>query len=65
MIPRQDLHRAEWYTSSYSSSSGSNCVEVAPAVRLVGVRDSKHHAAGVLAVAPHTWATFLTAVRSL
>jgi len=63
MTPRRSLDQADWYTSSYSTGSGDNCVEVGPATRVVGVRDSKHRAAGALAVTFCTWAAFLTAVK--
>jgi len=63
MTQRRDLDQARWRTSSYSSGSGSDCVEVGPAGRLVGVRDSKNRAVGALAVSPHTWAAFVEMVR--
>jgi len=63
MIRQRDLDRARWRTSSYSSGGGQNCVEVGPAGRLVGVRDSKNRAVGALAVSPRAWAAFIDAVR--
>jgi hypothetical protein len=36
-----DLSTATWHKSSYSSGSGSNCVEVAVIPGVVAIRDSK------------------------
>ena len=52
--------KAEWIKSSYSTSSGPDCVEVAvPDERHVLVRDSKNPHGPRLALAPTAWATFL------
>ena len=53
---------ARWRTSSYSSGN-TNCVEVAGAVELVGVRDSKDRAAGPLVLAAPAWSALLTSMR--
>lgn len=50
-----------WRTSSYSGNSG-NCVQVAGSERAVGVRDSKHPAAGTLVFPTGGWAHFLRAL---
>jgi hypothetical protein len=48
----------DWFKSSYSGSSGDNCVEVAIRPNAVHVRDSKDTDTGQLAI-PHTaWAAF-------
>ncbi|MGV9250427.1 DUF397 domain-containing protein [Streptomyces sp. NPDC003697] len=49
----------KWIRSSYSTSDGPDCVEVAAAPGRVLVRDSKHPDGPRLALAPSTWATFL------
>jgi hypothetical protein len=60
-MPTLDLSGARWRKSSRSSNV-ANCVEVAVTVGAVAVRDSKDPAGGVLAVPPHTWAAFTTAL---
>ncbi|MFF0227923.1 DUF397 domain-containing protein [Streptomyces sp. NPDC004629] len=54
-----DPARAQWRKSSYSGSSGGECVEVADLGGRVAVRDSKDLQAGRFAVAPKAWAAFL------
>ncbi|MEU3447127.1 DUF397 domain-containing protein [Streptomyces thermolilacinus] len=50
----------EWCKSSYSSSGdGNDCVEVAPTPCLVHVRDSKNVDGPRLAVARHSWCSFV------
>ncbi|MER6531912.1 DUF397 domain-containing protein [Streptomyces sp. NPDC001508] len=59
METSQQLKSATWRKSSYSSSNGGDCVEVADLTALVAVRDSKNHEAGRFAVAPEAWTAFL------
>lgn len=47
-----------WFKSSYSGSSGDNCVEVAASPAAVLVRDSKDTARQPLAVSLDAWAAF-------
>ena len=47
-----------WRKSSYSGSSGGNCVEVAGTVGAVMVRDTKNRDALTLAFPPRAWAAF-------
>ncbi len=61
-MPALDLSGARWRKSSRSSDQ-ANCVEVAVTAGAVAVRDSKHPAGGILAVSPHAWAAFTTALR--
>nr|WP_153427306.1 DUF397 domain-containing protein [Streptomyces alkaliphilus] len=49
-----------WFKSSYSGSSGDDCVEVARAERAVCVRDSKDTTRPHFAVTPGQWTHFLT-----
>ncbi len=55
---------AAWRTSSYSSNSGANCVEVAAAGRTVAVRDTKDRKAPALSFSPATWQAFTRRVKS-
>ncbi|MET9678875.1 DUF397 domain-containing protein [Streptomyces coeruleorubidus] len=57
-----DLTRAEWRKSSYSGSTGGECVEVADLGPGVGVRDSKSPEAGILTVSPKAYAAFVAHV---
>ncbi|MFD3734773.1 DUF397 domain-containing protein [Streptomyces sp. NPDC058632] len=49
----------EWTKSSYSTSDGPDCVEVATAPAHILVRDSKNLTGPRLALAPATWTAFL------
>jgi hypothetical protein len=60
-MPALDLSSARWRKSSRSTDT-SNCVEVAVTAGAVAVRDSKHPTGGVLAVPPHAWTVFTTAL---
>ncbi|WP_030870804.1 DUF397 domain-containing protein [Streptomyces sp. NRRL S-37] len=51
--------KPEWIKSSYSTSDGPDCVEVATAPARILVRDSKDPDGPRLALTPTTWATFL------
>lgn len=62
-VSAQDAPELAWFKSSYSGGTdGNSCVEIAIAPRTIHVRDSKHHhdAGPQLALAPHTWAAFVT-----
>ncbi|GAA0514990.1 uncharacterized protein DUF397 [Saccharopolyspora erythraea NRRL 2338] len=56
-----DLTNAGWKKSSRSTDL--NCVEVAFAGPVVGVRDSKRPEGGVLAFSPARWADFVRSLR--
>ena len=49
--------------SSYSNTNGGQCVEVGTRLGIVGIRDSKNPAAGVLAVPATAWASFTDQVK--
>ncbi|MFD7692091.1 DUF397 domain-containing protein [Streptomyces sp. NPDC059805] len=51
--------KLEWIKSSYSTSSGPDCVEVATTPGTILVRDSKNPHGPRLALAPTTWTAFL------
>ena len=58
-----DLPQARWRTSSYTNPNNNNCVEVAPSINVVGVRDTKARDRGVLTVRRATFAALIHAVR--
>ncbi|WP_260636292.1 DUF397 domain-containing protein [Streptomyces angustmyceticus] len=47
-----------WFKSSYSGSSGDNCVKVAVTPQAVHVRDSKDTRMQPLCVSPTAWSAF-------
>ncbi|MFH9131881.1 DUF397 domain-containing protein [Streptomyces griseoaurantiacus] len=49
-----------WFKSSYSGSSGDNCIEVAVHTEAVLVRDSKDTDRRALAVSRDAWSAFTT-----
>lgn len=51
-----------WRKSSYSGTQ-TNCVEVAPAPGVVGVRDTKHRDGGTLLVPTIAWHAFTEGIR--
>ncbi|WP_405950812.1 DUF397 domain-containing protein [Streptomyces prunicolor] len=51
-----------WFKSSYSSSEGGNCLEVAAHPAAIHIRDSKVPAGDILTVSPSTWTEFLSRV---
>ncbi|MGW2893169.1 DUF397 domain-containing protein [Streptomyces sp. NPDC001212] len=58
---RQPRSELRWFTSSYSSGAGGECVEVALEATAVHVRDSKRVAqcGPVLKVGPAAWSALL------
>ncbi|MBT2524072.1 DUF397 domain-containing protein [Streptomyces sp. ISL-99] len=62
---RIDLGSVRWRKSSYSNSSGGDCVEVADGITgVVPVRDSKSAPHGpAVVVSTGAWAEFVMAVR--
>lgn len=65
MVPSDpDLSRAQWRTSSRSSPTGQNCVEVATNLPgIVAVRDSKDPERARVVVSAEEWRTFLGGLR--
>jgi hypothetical protein len=66
MAPRHPgLSHAIWRKSSYSSSTGQNCVEVATNLPdMVAIRDSAQPLGPKLLVAHHEWRSFLGHLRA-
>ncbi|GAB3497073.1 DUF397 domain-containing protein [Amycolatopsis cihanbeyliensis] len=58
-----DFTNATWRSSSYSSSNGGECVEVAFAAPVVGLRDSKDRAGGHLTLQASAWRALLHLLR--
>ncbi|MCX2969040.1 MULTISPECIES: DUF397 domain-containing protein [Streptomyces] len=52
-----------WFKSSYSGSSGDNCVEIAIGTEAVHIRDSKDTQRGSLTLPPDAWAAFTARMR--
>ena len=60
-----DLSQAIWRKSSYSSSTGQNCVEVATNLPdVVAVRDSKNPHTPILLVSLPEWRAFLRHLKA-
>ncbi len=59
-----DFSGAAWRKSARSQGNGGQCVEVAQALHVIGLRDSKDPDGGVLAVSRTTFTDFLTAVKA-
>ncbi|RPE43586.1 uncharacterized protein DUF397 [Streptomyces sp. Ag109_O5-1] len=53
----------QWFKSSYSAGSGTECVECAYAGGSTLVRDSKHVDGPILAVQDSAWGVFVSALR--
>ena len=62
----QSLKNTRWRKSSYSGSTGGDCVEVADGLTgVVPVRDSKNPAGPVLVLGAGAWQTFVDGVRQI
>jgi hypothetical protein len=60
-----DLNSAVWRRSTYSSSNGGQCVEVARNLAgVVAVRDSKDPDGGALVLAPEAFSALTEGIRS-
>lgn len=64
--PRKNIY---WRTASRSSSGGDpNCVEVGATGLAddgaIAVRDSKHHAGGLLTIPAHEWAGLIRDLKT-
>lgn len=56
----RDTSALAWFKSSYSSSGdGNDCIEVAAALGVMHVRDSKNIGGPQLALTPDAWAAFV------
>lgn len=55
---------AQWRKSSYSGGESGQCVEVAQAPALVGIRDSKNPHAGHLAVTTSAFGRLIARVKA-
>ncbi|MGW0792947.1 DUF397 domain-containing protein [Streptomyces sp. NPDC002911] len=50
---------SSWLKSSYSNDTGGSCVEIAPLLNQVGIRDSKNKKGPALVVPQAAWSAFL------
>ncbi|MEV7245671.1 MULTISPECIES: DUF397 domain-containing protein [unclassified Streptomyces] len=56
----------QWFKSSYSSSEGGQCLEVAASSQAIHIRDSKQLPLAdghTLRVSPATWAAFTSSLK--
>ena len=60
-----DMTPPAWRKSSYSGSSGDNCVEAATQLGTVAVRDTKDPSGPQLAIQPATWRAFTRRIRTM
>ncbi|MGM0352336.1 MULTISPECIES: DUF397 domain-containing protein [Streptomyces] len=60
---RSEVSTLRWFKSSYSGGAGGECVEIAPSLSTVHIRDSKAPAHDILTVRPSTWSAFLGLAR--
>lgn len=59
-----DLSRADWRKSTFSSSNGGQCVEVADNLPgIVAVRDSKNPHGLALIFTPEDWSAFIASLK--
>jgi hypothetical protein len=59
METSQELTAPTWRKSSYSSSSGGDCIEVAQLPTRIAIRDSKNPEGGAFTVSPAAFSTFV------
>jgi hypothetical protein len=52
-----------WRKSTYSGTSGGDCIEIADGARAVLVRDTKDRDGGTLEFSPAAWRRFTTSLR--
>lgn len=58
-----DREDAQWFKSSYSGGSGTECVEAAFTAVSAAVRDSKQPREGLVRVRSAAWTAFVSSVR--
>ncbi|MFE3498747.1 DUF397 domain-containing protein [Kitasatospora sp. NPDC059160] len=54
----------QWFKSSYSTSDGGECIEVAHSPSAVHVRDSKDKAGPILTFSPEAWSAFIAEAQA-
>ncbi|WUW23885.1 DUF397 domain-containing protein [Streptomyces sp. NBC_01463] len=59
-----DHEDTQWFKSSYSGGSGTECIEAAFTSVGASVRDSKRPSSGRFHVGPAAWADFVGSVRA-
>ncbi|MEU2729508.1 DUF397 domain-containing protein [Streptomyces griseoviridis] len=58
-----DLRDVSWHKSSYSNTTGGDCLEFADGLPVVPVRDSKDPGRAPLVFEPHAWVVFADAAK--
>jgi Domain of unknown function (DUF397) len=53
----------DWRKSSYSNSTGGQCIECGTAAGSVLIRDTTNRDGATLAVSPAAWTRFLATIR--
>jgi hypothetical protein len=59
-----DMTPPAWRKSSYSGSSGDNCVEAATQLGTISIRDTKDPRGPRLAIQPATWRAFTRRIKT-
>ena len=59
-----DMTPPAWRKSSYSGSSGDNCLEAATQTGTIAVRDTKDPSGPQLAIQPASWHAFTSRIKS-
>ena len=59
-----NMNQTRWRKSTYSSSNGGACIEVAAADGAVALRDSKDTGGPVLAFGRQAWEAFAVTVKA-
>ncbi|WP_405747456.1 DUF397 domain-containing protein [Streptomyces canus] len=55
----QPVPESAWFSSSYSTGSGGECVEVASSLNYAHIRDSKDEAGPMVSLTPDAWTEFV------
>ena len=63
-MPANDQSRATWRKSSYSSTNGGQCIEVAALPGWIGVRDSKNPDGPKLVFGAAEWRAFARSITA-
>ncbi|MFG1998294.1 DUF397 domain-containing protein [Spirillospora sp. NPDC048911] len=59
-----DQSRTAWRTSTYSSTNGGECVEVAALSAQIGVRDSKNPEGPLIVFAEQGWTALISRIKN-
>ncbi|MFC5953734.1 DUF397 domain-containing protein [Streptomyces pratens] len=62
-IKHSEVLQLQWFKSSYSGGEGGDCIEIAPTLAAIHIRDSKDTGRGSFAVPSAAWTAFLGLAR--